>query len=338
MAAQTKDKIQELIERGLLTPDTRLVLTNAIYFKARWQEEFHKANTADKPFSVAPDKTIQVPTMRQVHSFGYFEDRSLQAVELPYVMGRLSMVVLVPRQADGLAAVEKDLSSNLDAWLGGLKSRRVDISLPRFKTTCSFLLSRELTALGMTDAFSSSAADFSGMTGAEKLFISEVVHKAYVAVDEEGTEAAAATAVLMAGGAARPPTDPPVVVKADRPFLFLIRHNGTGSILFIGRVVSPLAAESKSAKRKRPRRSRVSPTPAPTSISWGWRAASTPRKRPPGWRPSTASRRSTFTRTSCTASRPRSLMNRLRDCAGNRASNISGTIPRPSCTPRRSDR
>jgi serpin B len=235
-AAQTKDKVQELIAPGLLTPTTRLVLTNAIYFKAKWQFEFEKKDTADEPFSVSRDKTVPVPTMHQPYSAGYFEDQSLQAVELPYLRDSLSMVLVVPRQVDGLAAVEKDLSSNLTAWLDGLKNDEIVLSLPRFKTTCSFRLSRELTALGMTDAFSTSAADFSGMADAEKPLLGEVVHRAYVAVDEEGTEAAAATGVQWVGAGRKGPA----VVKVDRPFLFLIRHNGTGTILFIGRVVNPL--------------------------------------------------------------------------------------------------
>jgi serpin B len=238
VADQTKDKILDLIPAGLLQPVTRMVLTNAIYFKANWQDKFEKAGTTDQPFNVTASTTVKVPMMRQVRSYGYFETPALQAVELPYVMNRLSMVLLVPKKVDGVGEVEKDLGANLGDWLKGLKSRRVDVSLPRFKTTSSFSLKKELTGLGMKDAFDATKADFSGMTTAERLYIGEVIHKAYVDVNEEGTEAAAATAVMMVGGA-MPPRDPPAVVKADRPFLFLIRHNTSGSVLFMGRVAKP---------------------------------------------------------------------------------------------------
>jgi serpin B len=247
VATQTRDKIQDLIAPGILQPITRLVLTNAIYFKANWQDKFEKSATTDRPFNLAPGRSVQVPMMRQTRSYGYFESPTLQAVELPYVMNRLSMVLLVPRQIDGLAAVEKELPANLATWLGGLKPRRVDLSLPRFKTTSSFSLSRELKAMGMTDAFDGGLADFSGMTTMEKLFIGEVLHKAYVDVNEEGTEAAAATAVLMLGGA-MPPRDPPVVVTANRPFLFLIRHTASGSILFMGRLAKPEGGQAGQAQ------------------------------------------------------------------------------------------
>ncbi|HUT58590.1 MAG TPA: serpin family protein [Phycisphaerae bacterium] len=243
VAKQTKDKIKNLIPPGLLSAATRLVLTNAIYFKSNWAEKFHKAATKDKPFTLAPGKTVEVPMMSQKHRFGYLETEDLQALSMPYWMHDLSMFVILPKKADGLAAVEKKLTANdLSKILAGVKPEEVQVSLPRFKFTSQFRLADTLAKMGMPDAFAAETADFSGMTTMEKLFISEVIHKAFVAVDEEGTEAAAATAVIMPGMAAPAPREPKIF-NADHPFLFLIRHNRTGAILFMGRVANPKGGE-----------------------------------------------------------------------------------------------
>jgi len=233
---KTRDKIKELLKPGILGRETTLVLTNAIYFKGKWAEEFDKKLTRDEDFFVTPEKKVAVPLMHQTADFGYFEGDGLQALELPYRGDRLAMVVLLPKAKDGLAALEASLSADKVAeWVGKLHRREVQVALPRFKTTAEFSLKDTLVAMGMAAAFGGDA-DFSGMTGAKDLFISAVVHKAFVDVNEEGTEAAAATAVVM-GRAAMP--EPAPVFCADHPFLFLIRDTKTGAILFFGRILDP---------------------------------------------------------------------------------------------------
>ncbi len=235
---ETQGKIKDLIQPGVLNALTKLVLTNAIYFKGTWAEQFDRKATRDTPFTLATRRQVKVPMMHKTENFGYTEAEGFQALELPYAGDDLSMVIFLPREVDGLAALEKELSlENLESWLGGLRRQTVQVSLPRFTMTSEFGLQDVLKSLGMTDAFSG-AADFSGMTGRRDLFISAVIHKAFVDVNEEGTEAAAATAVVMMTSAA---PRPPVVFRADHPFLFLIRDNRSGSILFIGRLVNPKA-------------------------------------------------------------------------------------------------
>ena len=236
-AENTKDKIQDLIPPGILSELTRLVLANAIYFKGEWAARFNKADTQDAPFTLADGKKVIVPLMCQTETFGYWEQRDMQILELPYGEGGLSMIVLLPRAVAGLPAIEKELTwEKLAAWTKGLHRREVRIFLPRFKIEAQFSLSKTLQTMGMKDAFNPREADFSLMDPANDLFISAVLHKAFVAVDEKGTEAAAATAVVMT---LRGMPAPPPVFRADHPFLFAIRDNNTGSILFIGRVLKP---------------------------------------------------------------------------------------------------
>ena len=176
--------------------------------------------------------------MHQTKEFGYSENDDLQVLELPYADNDLSMMVLLPRNADGLAALEAKLTAqNLIAWTGKLPRPKVEVFLPKFKMASQFSLNDRLAALGMVDAFGDKA-DFSGMNGKRDLYISAVIHKAFVDVNEEGTEAAAATAVAMTAMAMRV-EQPPPVFRADHPFLFLIRENQTGSILFLGRIADP---------------------------------------------------------------------------------------------------
>jgi serpin B len=234
---RTNDKIKELLREGDISSTTRMVLVNAIYFKAAWQHQFLKAATQeDAEFQTASNK-VKAAMMQQTEVFKYAEEAGLQALELPYKGGELSMVVLLPREKDGLAKLEQSLTpARLDSWLGKLASRRVKVALPRFKIEDRFDLGGLLSAMGMPLAFTPQA-DFSGMSTTEKLLISRVIHQAFVNVDEAGTEAAAATAVLMR--LAGPPPLPAVDFRADHPFFFLIRHNHTGSILFQGRVANP---------------------------------------------------------------------------------------------------
>jgi len=239
VAQQTRDKIKDLIGKGILKPDTRLVLTNAIYFKSNWGSQFSKSATQDGPFTTGDGQPVTVPLMHQKQDFNYAETADLQLLELPYIQHELSMIVVLPRKADGLPALEKSLSAdNLRSWTQQARSASVSVTLPKFTFSAEFDLADKLAAMGMTDAFNPDKADFTGMTTAEPLYISAVIHKAFVAVDEDGTEAAAATAVTMRAGAVRMQA-PPKVFKADHPFLFFIRHNATGEILFAGRLSNP---------------------------------------------------------------------------------------------------
>jgi serpin B len=234
---QTEGRIQDLIPPGILNSLTRLVLTNAIYFNAAWAKPFEPKLTRDGPFYLLDGSDVTVPMMRQTTSLGYAEGEGYQAVELPYDGGELSMVILLP-EADGLAPFEDSLDAGqVDAILDGLVYQQVALILPKFEFDSDFSLSAALSRLGMPVAFSSDA-DFAGMTGTRELFIAEVLHKAFVSLDEAGTEAAAATAVVMQLTAA--PESPPEV-RVDHPFLFLIRDLETGTILFVGRVVDPNA-------------------------------------------------------------------------------------------------
>jgi serpin B len=236
---ETKDKIKDLLPRGTVTRDTRLVLTNAIYFKGDWQDPFKKEATKDLPFTPADGKTVDAPLMFRMGGYNYAETDAFQVLDLPYTGRRISMTVILPRTADGLPAVEKELTGDkLAATLKTLRfEKQVHVHLPRFKTEKSFTLNEPLKALGMRAAFA--GADFSGMhTGKEQLDITAVVHKAFVDVNEEGTEAAAATGAVVGVTSAAPPPKPKYF-KADHPFLFLIRDHKTGSVLFLGRVENP---------------------------------------------------------------------------------------------------
>ena len=237
---KTQDKIKDLFKPGTLNAASRMVLTNAIYFKGDWASQFDKENTNDLPFHLAAPEgkpaQVDVPMMLQTAKFKYAETDKLQALELPYGRGDLSMIVLLPRQVDGLGHLEKALSSeNLSGWLSKLRKRKVTVFLPKFKMTSEFNLNKTLSSMGMTDAFTDKA-DFSGMDGTRYLFIQAVVHKAFVDVNEEGTEAAAATGIGV--GVMMAP-EPPAVFRADHPFVFLIRDKSTDSILFLGRVMNP---------------------------------------------------------------------------------------------------
>lgn len=234
---KTNNKINNLIPKGVLDSMTRLVLTNAIYFKGNWARQFKKGNTKDALFTLADGKKVDAAMMNQTAEFGYLETENFQGIELPYVDDELSMVIMLPKKIDGVDEFEKTLTvENLSKWLSKLRKREVDISVPKFKMTSQFGLASVLKSMGMTDAFSSNA-NFSGINGKRNLFISAVIHKAYVDVNEEGTEAAAATAVTMKLTSIMPNRIP--IFRADHPFLFLIRDNHSDSILFIGRVMNP---------------------------------------------------------------------------------------------------
>ncbi len=240
---QTNNKIRNLIAPGTLTPATRLVLTNAIYFKGDWRNQFEKSATKDEDFHLSATHSIKTPMMHRTGSYPYYNGGTFQALELPYAGDDLSMVVLLPKEKTGLPALEQSFTAaSLTQWLQGLKpAAKVILTLPRFTMTRQFELSHVLARMGMPQAFTR-AANFSGMNGKGGITISAAIHKAFIDVNEQGTEAAAATAtVFQATAMRRPmPEPPPIVFRADHPFLFLIRDTKTGSILFMGRVSDPV--------------------------------------------------------------------------------------------------
>jgi len=230
----TAEKIKELIARGDIDVDTRLVLTNAIYFKGDWAQRFSEQRTRKSPFWLESGKSVDVPMMANSGGYAYAEpDDSLQVLELPYEGDALTMVVLLPRK--GRRALEHDVTSqNLAAWLAALHKEEVELFLPKFKFQSKFYLKKFLKTMGMQDAFDD-RADFSAMTGRKDLYIGKVIHQADIEVNEEGTEAAAATAVVMQ----RKSMSLRVTFRADHPFIFLIRHKPTNTILFMGKVMNP---------------------------------------------------------------------------------------------------
>ena len=232
---QTQEKIKDLLPERSVNADTRLVLTNAIYFKGDWVSQFKKDRTKPASF-VSGDKKIEAPFMSQKYKFGYLEDETFQALEMPYVGKDLSMVVLLPKKADGVTGFEKALTAEkLNLWLSKLHETEVEVTMPKFKTTVEFELSDTLSKMGMPLAFTQ-RADFSGMNdGKGSLNISKVVHKAFVDVNEEGTEAAAATGVIVEATKAK--INP--VFRADHSFIFLIRDKRSDCVLFLGRIIDP---------------------------------------------------------------------------------------------------
>lgn len=233
---KTENKIKDLIPTGVLDSSTRLVLVNAIYFKGDWAVQFDPALTSQAPFFTAPGVQVQAPMMTRKQEFRYAEDDDVQILELPYAGDDLSMIVLLPREINGLESLEASLNmERLDKWMGDLNGTEVETFLPRFVVNFPFILDDALKSMGMVNAFSNKA-DFSGMDGSQELYIGAILHKAFVAVNEKGTEAAAATAAIMQTKAA---AFIPVVFRADHPFVFFIRANKTNNILFMGRLANP---------------------------------------------------------------------------------------------------
>lgn len=233
---QTKGRIPELIPPDAIDALTRLVLTNAIYFNAAWAEPFEKELTKDGTFHLLDGRKVTVPMMHKTTNLGYAEGEGYQLVEIPYEGHELAMVVLLPAEGK-FEAFEGSLNpERLQEILGEISYRQVALTLPRFRFESYFRLAETLKAMGMQTAFIPYQADFSGMDGTRDLYIGDVLHKAFVSVDEEGTEAAAATAVIIKIVAL---PEPPVEVIVDRPFIFFIRDLRTGAIVFFGRVLNP---------------------------------------------------------------------------------------------------
>jgi serine protease inhibitor len=241
---QTNNRIRDLIPRGAIDPLTRLVITNAVYFKGTWVKQFDANKTKEALFTITPGTTVPVQMMARTDEeaiFNYTETGTVQVLEMPYAKDggkQLSMLIILPKGND-LASVEDSLSvQGLSAWRNALASRRVQVFFPKFTMETRYSLPNTLALMGMPTAFTGNA-DFSGMDGTKNLYIGDVIHQAFVEVNEEGTEAAAATAVVMKATAIR--DEPPIpVFRADHPFLFLIQDNDTGNILFIGRVANPV--------------------------------------------------------------------------------------------------
>ncbi len=236
VAEETEERIEDLLPPGAINPSTVLVLTNAIYFNAAWQHPFQEAQTADGAFYLLDGKEVTVPMMSQMESLAYGEGEGYQALELPYEDEELSMVILLPQEG-AFETFEGTLDAErVGTMVQDMTSTSVALTMPKFSFDWDVSLKETLPAMGMPVAFGG-GADFSGMTGSRDLFIDDVIHKAFVAVDEEGTEAAAATAVVMRESAPASPVE----FTVDRPFIFLIRDRETGTILFIGRVMDPSA-------------------------------------------------------------------------------------------------
>jgi len=235
---KTQEKIQDLIPSGVLNPMTRMVLVNAVYFKGAWLTPFHPSVTADRSFTLTDGSTVMTPTMFGKLTARYGEMEDGKVLELPYRGNKVSMTIVLPNTADGLAAIESRLTAEqLTAWQADLSSGEVQVYLPKFSLTAQFSLPAVLKTLGMVIPFDENEANFAGMDGNQNnLFISDVIHKAFVDVTEEGTEAAAATAVLMQARAMPRPTPE---FRVDRPFLFVIQDIETRSVLFAGRLMNP---------------------------------------------------------------------------------------------------
>jgi serpin B len=239
VSEQTAQRIKDLLKPGTINAATRLVLTNAIYFKAAWLMKFEADFTHDGPFTLLDGTQVTAPLMSQQKFYSYASGDGYQALLMPYEGSRMGMVILLPDRAN-FSAFDAALNADqFDAIVNSMTGAEVSVTLPSFEITSEFGLSDTLAALGMPDAFDPTLADFSGMAS-DPLFISAVIHKAFVKVDETGTEAAAATAVIMAGAAMV--GNPPVEFRADHPFIYAIYDQETGTILFLGRVMNPQAA------------------------------------------------------------------------------------------------
>lgn len=233
VAEQTRDRIQNLIPDGIIDQATRLILTNAVYFKANWAKAFTPLDSA--PFNLLDGSVVDVPSMTVTHDLPYLSGDGVTVVAVPYDGWNSQMVIIMP---DDFASYEADLLAGGLPNLAGVTFANIHLTMPKFTYESSFGLSDALVQLGMSDAFNPDLADLSGMAE-EPLFIQEALHKAFIGVDENGTEAAAATAVIIGVTSAMPQPIDPIEVKIDKPFLFYIQDNVTQEILFMGRVMNP---------------------------------------------------------------------------------------------------
>ena len=247
VAEETGDKVKNLLRPKTIDPNTRLVLTNAIYFNASWHWPFDRRQTKMRPFHLEGGGSVDVPMMTETSTdfYGYARGDGFQAVDVPYSYGEMSMTVLLPDDGE-LGSLEDSLNADLlDQIMDDIEIDYVTLTMPLFKFESEFSLGETLAGMGMPDAFDR-RADFSGMTGSRDLLISHVVHKAFVSVDERGTGAVASTAgvVIQVSG----PSKEPIPVTVNRPFIFLIRDTATGTVLFLGRVMNPDPAGDNEEK------------------------------------------------------------------------------------------
>jgi len=245
VAENTRGKIQDLFPAGSIHEGTRLVLASAIYLSAPWKMQFDKSNTTHEMFYLENDNMTLVEMMNTTSFFNFFNNEELALLELPYGLEKggesnLAMMVLLPKQVDGLAQIEQTLTPDaLNTWMESMTIQDVQVRLPKFQMSQDLSLVETLDGMGMHQAFTS-AADFSGITGSRDIAIDNILHKAYIGVDEAGTEAAAATGVtVMLTSLIESPDEDPYYFLADHPFLFLIVDRNTSSILFMGRYASP---------------------------------------------------------------------------------------------------
>ncbi|KAE8597735.1 hypothetical protein XENTR_v10016582 [Xenopus tropicalis] len=241
VSEQTKGKIPEVLSAGAVNSFTKLVLVNAIYFKGDWAKKFKAEHTKDMPFQLnkKEQKTVKMMYQMEKLPFNYIPEINCRVLELPYVDYELSMVIVLPDNINddttGLQQLEKELSlEKINEWTENMMPIDVHVHLPKFKLEDSYKLKSQLAGMGMADLFEAGSADLSGMSGSNDLYLSEVIHKSFVEVNEEGTEAAAASAGIAMMCLMREEE-----FNANHPFLFFIRHNATKSILFFGRYSSP---------------------------------------------------------------------------------------------------
>ena len=240
--SKTNDKVRDLVPDGLPTPDTRLALVNAIHFYALWTDPFSEQETQEKPFTDVRGVKSPVHLMRNTDHYRYLEDGKARVLAIPYRGGAAELLVVLPKDPAGLADLEKDLTPEaLARWTGGGQYAEVALSFPRFRYEAPVDLGGHLAALGMLDAFDRARADFTGIADVkgDPLFLGAALHKAFIAVDERGTEAAAATALMVPTTAAPGTPPPPIPFVCDRPFLFFLHHLPTGALLFVGRLATP---------------------------------------------------------------------------------------------------
>jgi len=224
--------IGNLIDPAELSPHTELIVTQALDFKESWASGFDPQQTRDRPFRLKSGRTVDVPMMFQGGRFRYAELERIEILQIPFAKNNRSMVVVLPKTTEGLAAIERDLTAEMIAeWIAGLHENKLYIFIPRFRMCRSHHLKDSLLAMGMSDAFSAGRADFSGMTGETGLFVDQIIHRTLIQVDEAGSEASASTAVILKKGGKS--------FRADHPFLFMIRNDLTGSLLFLGKLEEP---------------------------------------------------------------------------------------------------
>lgn len=235
---KTNDKIKDLIPKGMLNTRTRLVLTNAIYFKANWSNQFDAEDTWDGKFKLSSGQSVDARMMYQTSNYNYGETNNLQILEMDYLGNDLSMLIILPKENDITQIENTFRTEKLEDWKNDMQTEKVRVTLPKFKFETKYFMDEGLKEMGMPTAFKYPDADFTAMSPTDELFISQVIHQTFIEVAEYGTEAAATTAVIMDAGAA-PEQEQPKIFRVDHPFIFIIQQKDSGNILFMGRMSDP---------------------------------------------------------------------------------------------------